>query len=112
MPPSRSAGPSLRPSLSWAGWKAVEAISQEYGLGDVNLVKPGVGETTRVLLRRVPWKILVRADARQELGHVLLLAEQRGVEVVEVDDLPYSCVGLIHPKFTRGATGADGTAAQ
>lgn len=100
------------PELTWAGWKAVEAISQEYGLGDVNLVKPGVGETTRVLLRRVPWKILVRADARAELGHVLLLAEQRGVEVVEVGDLPYSCVGLIHPQFTRGATGADGTAAQ
>lgn len=98
------------PEITWAGWKAVEAISAEYGLGDVNLVKPGVGETTRVLLRRVPWKILVRADATAELAHVRLLADQRGVEVVEVEDLPYSCVGLIHPQFTRGATGADGTA--
>ena len=26
------------------------------------------------------------------------------------DDLAYSCVGLIHPRFTRGATGADGRA--
>lgn len=27
-------------------------------------------------------------------------------------DLPhYACVGLIHPRFTRGATGADGRAA-
>ena len=100
------------PEITWAGWKAVEAISAEYGLGDVNLVKPGVGETTRVLLRRVPWKILVRADASAELAHVRLLATQRGVEIVEVDDLPYSCVGLIHPQFTRGATGADGTASR
>ena len=100
------------PEVTWAGWQAVEAISAEYGLGDVNLVKPGVGETTRVLLRRVPWKILVRADASAELAHVRLLASQRGVEIVEVDDLPYSCVGLIHPKFTRGATGADGTASR
>ncbi|MEP7763739.1 cysteine protease StiP family protein [Sanguibacter sp. 25GB23B1] len=100
------------PEVTWAGWQAVEAISTEYGLGDVNLVKPGVGETSRVLLRRVPWKILVRTDAASELGHVRLLAEQRGVEIVEVDDLPYSCVGLIHPQFTRGATGADGTAAK
>lgn len=105
---ARQAAPA--PEITWAGWKAVEAISAEYGLGDVNLVKPGVGETTRVLLRRVPWKILVRADASAELAHVRLLAAQRGVEVVEVDDLPYSCVGLIHPQFTRGATGADGTA--
>ncbi|WP_306320906.1 MULTISPECIES: phosphoribosyltransferase [unclassified Streptomyces] len=110
---------------TWEGWAAVERISTEYGIHDVNLVKPGVGETTRVLLRRVPWKILARADVwegrraatrsrsvagdgRGDLDHVRLLAEQRGVPVEVVDELPYSCVGLIHPKFTRGATGVDG----
>ncbi|WP_405447097.1 phosphoribosyltransferase [Streptomyces achromogenes] len=95
---------------TWAGWRAVERICAEYGIHDVNLVKPGVGETTRVLLRRVPWKILARAGAGPELDHVRLLAEQRGVPVEEVGELPYSCVGLIHPKYTRGATGADGKA--
>ncbi|MFF9394641.1 phosphoribosyltransferase [Streptomyces griseoluteus] len=95
---------------TWEGWRAVERISEEYGIHDVNLVKPGVGETTRVLLRRVPWKILAKAGAGPDLDHVRLLAEQRGVPVEEVDDLPYTCVGLIHPKYTRGATGADGRA--
>ncbi|MFE6891674.1 phosphoribosyltransferase [Streptomyces sp. NPDC057694] len=95
---------------TWEGWAAVERISEEYGIHDVNLVKPGVGETTRVLLRRVPWKILARADAGADLDHVRLLAEQRGVPVEVVDELPYTCVGLIHPRFTRGATGADGKA--
>ncbi|MGW0764588.1 phosphoribosyltransferase [Streptomyces sp. NPDC002676] len=95
---------------TWAGWQAVERISEEYGIHDVNLVKPGVGETTRVLLRRVPWKILARAGAGADLDHVRLLAEQRGVPVEEVGELPYTCVGLIHPKYTRGATGADGKA--
>ncbi|MER8047373.1 phosphoribosyltransferase [Streptomyces sp. NPDC094032] len=95
---------------TWEGWSAVERISEEYGIHDVNLVKPGVGETTRVLLRRVPWKILAKRGAGADLAHVRLLAEQRGVPVEEVDDLPYSCVGLIHPRYTRGATGADGTA--
>ncbi|MCX4761650.1 phosphoribosyltransferase [Streptomyces sp. NBC_01275] len=95
---------------TWEGWAAVERISEEYGIHDVNLVKPGVGETTRVLLRRVPWKILARAGAGADLDHVRLLAGQRGVPVEEVDDLPYTCVGLIHPQFTRGATGADGKA--
>jgi hypothetical protein len=95
---------------TWEGWAAVERISEEYGIHDVNLVKPGVGETTRVLLRRVPWKVLARAGAGSDLGHVRLLAEQRGVPVEEVADLPYTCVGLIHPRFTRGATGADGRA--
>ncbi|MFF3642117.1 phosphoribosyltransferase [Streptomyces sp. NPDC002564] len=93
---------------TWEGWAAVERISEEYGIHDVNLVKPGVGETTRVLLRRVPWKILARAGAGADLDHVRLLAEQRGVPVEEVGELPYTCVGLIHPQYTRGATGADG----
>jgi hypothetical protein len=95
---------------TWEGWAAVERISTEYGIDNVNLVKPGVGETTRVMLRRVPWRVLARRGAGADLDHVRLLAEQRGVPVEEVDDLPYSCVGLIHPRFTRGATGADGTA--
>ncbi|WDV51391.1 phosphoribosyltransferase [Streptomyces coeruleorubidus] len=97
-------------SPTWEGWAAVERISEEYGIHDVNLVKPGVGETTRVMLRRVPWKVLARAGAGSDLDHVRLLAEQRGVPVEEVAELPYTCVGLIHPKYTRGATGADGKA--
>lgn len=97
---------------TWEGWAAVERISEEYGIHDVNLVKPGVGETTRVLLRRVPWKILARRGAGPDLEHIRLLAEQRGVPVEEVDALPYTCVGLIHPKYTRGATGADGKAVE
>lgn len=97
---------------TWAGWQAVARISEEYGIGDVNLVKPGVGETTRVMLRRVPWRVLTRRGAGADLDHIRLLAAQRGVPVEETDDLPYSCVGLIHPRYTKGATGADGKAAQ
>ena len=95
---------------TWAGWAQLRRLSDEYGIGDLTLVKPGVGETTRVLLRRVPWAVLVRPDAGADLAHVRLLAAQRGVPVEEVPGLAYSCVGLIHPRFTRGATGADGSA--
>lgn len=103
---ARLAAEDRRPT--WEGWAAVERISKEYGIDDINLVKPGVGETTRVLLRRVPWKILARRGAGPDLDHVRLLAEERGVPVEEVGELPYACVGLIHPRYTRGATGADG----
>jgi hypothetical protein len=90
---------------TWLGWAAVDRIGSTYGIDNVNLIKPGVGETTRVLLRRVPWRVLVRPDARQELAHVLLLAEQRGVPVEDVPGLPYSCVGLIKPMTSPGITG-------
>ena len=53
----------------------------------------------------------IDAAPEADLAHVRLLAAQRGVPVEQVDDLPYSCGGLIHPRFTRGATGADGLGA-
>jgi orotate phosphoribosyltransferase-like protein len=89
----------------WSGWEAVRRVGRAYGIDDLNLVKPGVGETTRVLLRRVPWKVLARADAGAELAHIRLLAGERGVPVEEVDPemIPYACVGLIHPRFGQGA---------
>lgn len=90
------------PAVDWTGWETVERIGAEYGIDSPNLVKPGVGETTRVLLRRVPWQVLVNPDAAADLGHVLLLAGQRGVPVVEVPGLPYSCVGLIRPEPEAG----------
>ncbi|KRB75786.1 hypothetical protein ASE01_12025 [Nocardioides sp. Root190] len=82
-------------TVTWAGLRSLERIAATYSIADINLVKPGVGETTRVLLRRVPWQILVRPDRLGDLGHVLALAEARGVPVVPVADLPYSCIGLI-----------------
>ena len=80
---------------TFAGWAAIEAIRSEYGIESVNFVKPGVGETTRVLLRRVPWRILVREPANPDHAHLRLLAAQRNVPVEVREDLPYSCVGLI-----------------
>jgi hypothetical protein len=99
-------------TADFAGRAAVDRIVERYGVGDAHLVKPGVGETTRVLLRRVPWRVLVRPDApAADLAHVRLLARRRDVPVEEVPGLPYNCIGLIHPRFTRGADGAAGWAA-
>ncbi|GAA2455663.1 hypothetical protein GCM10010433_67410 [Streptomyces pulveraceus] len=88
---------------TWWGWAAVERISEEYGIHDTRFVKPGVSETVRVLLRRVPWRILVRRGASADLDLVRLLAKQRDVPVEEVDELPYSSVGLVR---VRGANAA------
>lgn len=80
---------------SWSGWASVEQVCAEYGISSANFVKPGVGETTRVLLRRVPWRVLVRDAHAPEHAHIRLLAAARDVPVEVVPDLAYSCVGLI-----------------
>jgi hypothetical protein len=111
-PRVRDTAPPPDRAADHAGRAAIERIVEAYGIGDVNLVKPGVGETTRVLLRRVPWRVLVRPGApAADLAHVRLLAQRRDVPVEEVVGLPYSCVGLIHPRYTRAAIGPDGLAA-
>lgn len=94
----RAQAPALAASdraVTFAGWAAVEAIRARYGIDSVNFVKPGVGETTRVLLRRVPWKILVREPEHPDHQHLRVLAADRGVPVEVVPDLAYSCVGLV-----------------
>ena len=73
----------------------VKNIKQKYDIEDVNFIKPGVGETTRVLLRRIPYKILVDDLNNQKLKHILILAKEKNVEVEEFDFKAYSCCGII-----------------
>lgn len=83
---------------TWQGLRKVEEIQKEYSITNFHLIKPGVGETTRVLLRRVPWRILVDSVHNPNLQHVLMLARERGVPVEEKRDLGYSCCGLIQKR--------------
>jgi len=84
-------------SVTFAGRDVVRRVQAEFGLASWHLVKPSIGETTRVLLRRLPWQVLVRPDRRAELTHLLVLAADRGVPVVDYPDMPYACIGLVKP---------------
>lgn len=90
------------PEITWQGLRDIQSIQETFGIDNINLVKPGVGETTRVLLRRVPWKILVDTMDNPNLRHIILLAEDRGVPVEVFPGLTYSCCGIIKP--LRGET--------
>ncbi len=61
------------------------------------MVKPGIGEATRVLLRRVPWKILIRRQEKDSpmLRHILRLAEEKEVPVEYYPLQRYKACGLI-----------------
>lgn len=83
--------------LTWQGMQDIKQIQDRYRITDHNLVKPGVGETTRVLLRRIPWKILVRDSNNPDLAHIIQLAHERGVKVESYPAMTYACCGLIEP---------------
>ncbi len=74
----------------------VEAIRLHFGIHDRNLVKPSIGEATRVLLRRLPWKVLVHSlHDDVHLAHLYQLAKEKHVELVEYPLQHYRACGLI-----------------
>ena len=80
---------------TWLGLESIERIKNIYNINNTHFIKPGVGETTRVLLRRIPWKILINPDHSNDLTHILFLAKERNVPVEEFKDMSYTCCGII-----------------
>lgn len=79
------------------GMEDVKKLSKIFDIRNINYIKPGIGETTRVLLRRIPWKIVIdeRYKQSRELDHIrqLSLEKKVGIEYVYLNN--YKCCGLI-----------------
>jgi hypothetical protein len=73
----------------------LHATMAQYGINDVNLVKPGIGEATRVLLRRVPRLLILRNPDAPDVAHLKLLAAEKSVPLIIDANLPYQAVSLI-----------------
>ena len=83
-------------SDGFKGIDEVKRIADEFGIDDINLVKPGIGETTRVLLRRIPDIILVSdINDVHNIGHILRLAEEKNVKVMQYPLKCYKACGII-----------------
>lgn len=84
-------------AASGYGIDEVRALAEVFGVSELQLIKPGIGETTRVLLRRVPWKVLIDARYRNnpELGHIVRLAEEKQVPIEFYPLRHYKCCGII-----------------
>ncbi|MDE5945947.1 MAG: cysteine protease StiP family protein [Oscillospiraceae bacterium] len=78
------------------GLEEVVEISDKFNIKDINLIKPSIGEATRVLLRRVPYKMLVHSlDDYEHLGHIYQLAKEKNVELEVYPLRNYKACGLI-----------------
>ncbi|MBK1721657.1 cysteine protease StiP family protein [Thiocystis violacea] len=75
--------------------RLIAAIQDRFGITDVNLIKPGIGEATRVLLRRVPERLLIRDPRLPEVAHLLQLAHEKAVRCEVDPTLPYQAISLI-----------------
>ncbi|MFL6658760.1 MAG: cysteine protease StiP domain-containing protein, partial [Massilia sp.] len=73
----------------------MQGAMAQHGIADANMIKPGIGEATRVLLRRTPRLLIVRDTGAPEVAHLLLLAAEKKVSVRVDPGLPYHAVSLI-----------------
>lgn len=73
----------------------VDGVMARFNETDINMVKPGIAEATRVMLRRVPRVLIVRDIDDADTAHVVQLAKDKDVPV-EVDaTMPIKAVSLI-----------------
>lgn len=88
--------PDIRIPESY-GIDDVHKLAEKYDISDVNYIKPGIGETTRVLLRRIPWKVVIdeRYIDSKELNHIKQLSIEKNVAIEYVHLNNYKCCGLI-----------------
>ena len=67
-------------------------MMDRYACRDLNRIKPGVGEATRALLRRLPDRVLLRDPSHVDVRHIVLLATEKGVAIDIDSELPYAAV--------------------
>ena len=78
------------------GIDEVKLIASKFNIHDINKIKPGVGETIRVLLRRVPEVILIKPNANpKSIEPIIRLAKEKNVPIKEYPLLGYNTCGII-----------------
>ncbi len=70
-------------------------LTECYGITGPNYIKPGIGEATRVLLRRKAQRLLLQDLDSEATLHLRWLAESKSIPVEVVKDLPYRAVAII-----------------
>ena len=82
----------------WDGMSITLDICKLFDIPDYKKVKPGIGETTRVLLRRVPWKVLINKDISEDdpdIQHILLLCKEKNIPTMRWDLGNYKVCGIV-----------------
>ena len=73
----------------------LQYLAQHYAVSHSNYIKPGIGEATRVLLRREAKQLLLREANAEATCHLCWLAESKAIPITVLPELPYQAVALI-----------------
>jgi hypothetical protein len=70
-------------------------VMDEFHIDDINKIKPGVAEATRVMLRRIPRILILKDMSNPDTMHLKVLASEKNVPVVADPTMPFSAMGII-----------------
>jgi hypothetical protein len=84
-----------RQQLQAVSQTLLQSLAEQYGISHANYIKPGIGEATRVLLRREAQRLLLRDLNAEATRHLRWLAESKSIPITVCADLPYQAVALI-----------------
>lgn len=87
----------VRRKLAEQAEVALQQVITDYAIKNINLLKPGIAEATRAVMRRVPEAVLVQSLQDPNLRLLSHLAKQRGIALNVVGDriAPYRAVTII-----------------
>lgn len=78
------------------GVDEVKELATHFNISNINFIKPGIGETTRVLLRRIPWLVIINENKKgSDIEHILQLAKEKNVQVKYYPLKNYKTCGII-----------------
>lgn len=73
----------------------IKDLAKRFPLADINKVKLSIGESSRALIRRRPYVVLVKHPTNPDLEFILHMAKQREVEILPMDFPDYECITLL-----------------
>lgn len=75
--------------------RLLEKIRIDFPIADINKIKLSIGESSRALIRRSPYKLLIKNIENPNLCFVLHLAKIKKVEICIYDTMDYECITLL-----------------
>ena len=90
------AAPAInRQQLQHISQQLLQQLVEQYAVSHSHYIKPGIGEATRVLLRREARCLLLRDANAEATRHLHWLARTKSIPVTIIPELPYQAVALI-----------------
>lgn len=87
--------PSMKEIRSKMTQDYLKKVCDKYEITDINRIKPGIAEATRVMLRRVPDLLIVKNMNDPDVKHLITLAEEKQVSVEVDENMPFGACSLI-----------------